>query len=137
LLLIEDDADVRRSIAETLTEAGHEVVEAENGKHALELLNQASTVPDVVLLDLLMPEMSGWQFRSALKADVRFAAIPVIVMTAERSRAAATLDADFHVHKPFAAADMLSTLEKAFQLRDGREIAAQAASSAPDKPHHD
>ena len=124
VLVVEDEVDVRRSIAEILTDAGHEVVEAENGKRALTLLSEG-TQPDVVILDLMMPEMSGWQLRTALKADAKLAAIPIIVTTAARTRAAATIDADFRVPKPFTVEALLLALEKAFQLRDGREIAAR------------
>ncbi len=57
VLLVDDDDDVRRAVCEVLTDEGHEVREADNGRDAL-----GAWEPDVIVLDLLMPEMDGWTF---------------------------------------------------------------------------
>jgi CheY-like chemotaxis protein len=64
-----------------LEKQGWPVTEAENGRVALEYL--AETIPDVILLDLMMPEMDGFQFLDRVRADERWRSIPVIVITAK------------------------------------------------------
>jgi CheY-like chemotaxis protein len=80
VLIIEDDPSLREVIAELLEDVGYEVAQARNG---LEGLDEASHHrPDLILLDLMMPAMNGWQFRAAQKEDAALATIPVIVMSA-------------------------------------------------------
>lgn len=83
LLLVEDDADLRDSLAQLLHEEGYRVVQARNGREALDLL--AGIRPFVILLDLMMPEMDGEEFLAALtrgEAAEAGGAIPVVVLTA-------------------------------------------------------
>ncbi|HLM76244.1 MAG TPA: response regulator [Polyangiaceae bacterium] len=80
VMIVEDDADIRETISEVLEDEGYAVVSASNGAEALELLR--STAPQVILMDLSMPVMSGQQFRSHQLADPTLAGIPTVVMTA-------------------------------------------------------
>jgi CheY-like chemotaxis protein len=80
VLVVEDDADVRTAIADVLTEEGYEVSLASNGQEALESLRSGSA-PVMILLDLWMPVLDGWQFREAQLADPAIAGIPVIIMS--------------------------------------------------------
>jgi CheY-like chemotaxis protein len=82
-LLVEDDKDIRESLLEELTELGCEVVPVPNGLAALREL-QGGLRPDFILLDLLMPEMSGPELLRALKSDLVLATIPVVLMSASR-----------------------------------------------------
>jgi DNA-binding response OmpR family regulator len=82
VLVIEDDADIRESMAEFLDFEGFEPHVASNGREALEILSKAKTLPAVILLDLMMPIMDGQQFRRKQQEDPRIAAIPVIIMSA-------------------------------------------------------
>jgi len=79
-LLVEDNNEVRTVIQRQLRKQGWYVVSAENGRIGLEVLERER--PDVVLLDLMMPEMDGFEFISRLRADPRFEGLPVVVMTA-------------------------------------------------------
>lgn len=81
ILIIEDDPDSRESFCTILEDAGHECISVRSGKEALDHLRSRSR-PDAILLDLLMPEMDGWQFRKAQLADPSIAEIPVVVITA-------------------------------------------------------
>lgn len=83
ILLVEDDADIRESIAELLEGEGHTVVAAENGAEALAQLEKMPALPDLILLDLMMPVKDGFQFRAEQRADARFAEVPVVVMSAD------------------------------------------------------
>jgi CheY-like chemotaxis protein len=82
ILLVEDDHDVRESMAEALEDAHCRVLHAPHGKAAIDQLEHAAPLPNLIILDLMMPVMDGWQFREAQLADLRFATIPVVVVSA-------------------------------------------------------
>ena len=81
VLIVEDDADLREMMAQLLTLEGYHIDTAANGREALEYLNEAPR-PDVILLDLMMPIMDGWEFRRRQQNDPALADVPVIVLTA-------------------------------------------------------
>ena len=80
VLLVEDHPDVRDMMSLALQFAGHRVVTAANGRDALEVLHRER--PCVVLLDLMMPVMDGWQFQAALEQDRATREVPLIVISA-------------------------------------------------------
>jgi PAS domain S-box-containing protein len=81
VLIVEDDAPTSELMRRTLQQIDCKVVEAENGRVGLERLNEA--VPDLILLDLMMPEMDGFEFIARVRAEARWRHIPVIVVTAK------------------------------------------------------
>jgi CheY-like chemotaxis protein len=100
VLIVEDHADLREMLAVLLETEGFAVQTAKNGAEALERLNEAR--PAVILLDLMMPVMTGDEFRSRQLADPRFRDVPVICMTAAhdgRARAE-RMHADAYFQKP-------------------------------------
>ena len=112
ILLVDDDGDLRRSLGEALEEAGYDVTVSANGHDALVALRQ-TPLPDVILLDLLMPVMNGWQFCKAKQADPATAPIPVIVMSAAVSRDPGSpyfIDVDDFIAKPLELDELLSKL---------------------------
>lgn len=86
LLVVDDEEDIRESLRMVLEFEGYQVHTAANGKEALELL-AAAEPPCVILLDLMMPVMNGWEFAARLHADPATAAIPVIIVSAFQDRA--------------------------------------------------
>lgn len=82
ILVVEDNDDIRELVAETLRGEGYDVLEAEHGQHALELLDAVAEPPALVLLDLMMPVMSGVEFMSALDERGTLATMPVVVLSA-------------------------------------------------------
>lgn len=82
ILVIEDDEDLREALELSLELAGHEVCSARHGKEALELLRSGAFAPDLILLDMMMPVMDGWEFREAQLADPVLSLIPVCVVSA-------------------------------------------------------
>jgi CheY-like chemotaxis protein len=86
VLVVEDDPDLRGALAAILEEAGYRVVEAEDGRDALERLRSGAAFC-LIVLDLFMPEMNGWAFRAEQTKDPRLASIPVVVISADSSSA--------------------------------------------------
>jgi CheY-like chemotaxis protein len=84
ILIVEDDASVREALAVFLEGEGYSVVEAGDGAEALTRLRTSEPVA-LILLDLMMPVMNGWEFRDAQARDPRLASIPVVVITADNS----------------------------------------------------
>lgn len=80
ILLVEDQSDLRHLYAYQLTLSGYDVIEAENGAEAID--RTASHAPDVVLMDLSLPVVDGWEATRRLKGDERTAHIPVVALTA-------------------------------------------------------
>ena len=89
VLIVEDDPDIREALADNLRDAGYEVREAENGQQALDYLQSDAVSPCLVLLDLMMPIMSGAELLQALQEGHRLASLPVVVVSAGGSPAEA------------------------------------------------
>ena len=81
ILIVDDDHDVRRALTELLEEEGYSVAGAANGRAALELM-RSGVRPSLILLDLMMPGMNGWDFRSVQMRDPELRAVPVVIVTA-------------------------------------------------------
>lgn len=99
VLIVEDDDGAREALSDCLEMEGISVVAARNGREALDYLH-SSPAPKVILLDLYMPVMTGWEFRAVQKKDASIADIPVVVVTAFGSGVTKQIDADLVMHKP-------------------------------------
>jgi CheY-like chemotaxis protein len=110
ILIVEDDAALREILSEILLEEGYRVECAANGADALALLQEIGA-PDLILLDLMMPVMSGWELRTQLRADPRLADVPVLVLSGRGGASpGAAPEADAFLGKPFDAARLLATV---------------------------
>lgn len=113
-LCVDDSATVRKIISMALAEAGHSVIEAENGKVALEKLGTAK--PDCIVLDINMPVMGGIEFLSEKAKAPAAQSIPVIVLTTQDEEAlrsqAMGLGANGFLAKPFDKAALLATISR-------------------------
>ena len=83
VFVVEDDQDIREALAELLESEGYDVTTAENGQIGIDKLSQASQLPNLILLDLMMPVKDGFQFYAEKAADPNLSAVPVIVMSAD------------------------------------------------------
>jgi CheY-like chemotaxis protein len=88
ILVVEDNDDIREAIGQILENEGYEIALAEDGERALELLAEVPR-PCLLLVDLIMPRMDGWQLLNLLSRDDRLATIPVVVMSAAANPATA------------------------------------------------
>ena len=110
VLVVEDDEDVRDIIGTLLQECGYSVIVARNGEEALERLRSGPSRPCVILLDLWMPVMDGWQFREEQQKDASLAAIPVVALSGDGETRA--FDATAHLTKPIQFTPLVSTVER-------------------------
>jgi CheY-like chemotaxis protein len=98
ILLIEDEMDIRAVLKDALEWEGYEVYTASNGKEGMEILHQIPA-PCLIVLDLMMPVMNGWEFAAALKTDCAYADIPIVILSAF-SDPQKRIQADGFLNKP-------------------------------------
>jgi CheY-like chemotaxis protein len=120
ILLVEDDFAIRSVIAQVLTDEGHDLTCAANGAEALAILQSARRKPDLILLDLWMPYMSGLEFRELQSRLVDMAGIPIVVITAggahdEELRA---LGLRHVLRKPLELELLLRTIERVLRVTE-------------------
>jgi CheY-like chemotaxis protein len=114
ILVVDDDDDLRETMELLLSTKGHAVVTAANGAEALESLQVGPTHPCVILLDLMMPVMDGFEMLRRMGADPRLSAVPVVVLTgagplADRRQAEVQVEV---LRKPVDRQKILSTVER-------------------------
>lgn len=114
VLVVEDHEDNRQILRDLLGSAGFEIVEAENGEEAVTLAETSR--PDVILMDIQLPVLDGYEATRRIKADPRLQSIPVIVVTSyalsgdeEKARLAGC---DDYVSKPFSPRDLLAKIRR-------------------------
>jgi CheY-like chemotaxis protein len=112
LLVVEDDPDLRDALSDALSASGYSVDCAGNGREALDYL-EGTAPPCLVLLDLTMPVMNGWEFRAEQTRNEKIASIPVVVLTAEpRADLHGTLAADECLTKPIELGRLLTVISR-------------------------
>jgi|SRR5580658_8265675 two-component system nitrogen regulation response regulator NtrX len=122
VLIIEDDDDGRLTMSQVLHDAGHEVLLAENGVVGLDLLHglRDAPRPDIVLLDLMMPDLNGWGFLAAVRSDPVVNRVPIVVITAMGAidaRKKELTGAAFILHKPINLDLLLTTVDRSVHPR--------------------
>src|ERR1043165_4989775 len=110
VLIIDDDVASRKALAEVLTDEGYSVATASDGADGLTYLRQGHR-PRIILLDLMMPGVDGWDFRAAQKRDDDLRGIPVIAISA----AGKLMDADHTLRKPINIETLLRLLRTVLQ----------------------
>lgn len=110
VLVVEDDQDSREAMIDVLRFEGYDARGAENGRAALDLLRSGSFEADVILVDLFMPNMGGHDFERMLRAEPRFANIPIIVCTGDSD--ARVPGAFASLQKPFDIEALVSIVQR-------------------------
>jgi CheY-like chemotaxis protein len=106
VLVVDDDREIRELLAELLSTEGYEVSTAGDGHRAL--VEARAARPDVILLDLMMPIMNGWEFREAQLKDLQLAGVPVVIVSAFDVK----LDVAAVLRKPFQIEEVLATVQR-------------------------
>jgi CheY-like chemotaxis protein len=108
VLVVDDEREIREAISEILREEGYDVVAAADGREALLRLREFH--PSLVLLDLMMPGMNGWEFRAEQMGDPSVSSIPVIIVSALGNDT--SLRAQSTIEKPFDLGHLLSEVKR-------------------------
>lgn len=125
ILVVDDNPDVITSLKTGLEDATQEymIVGAENGQKCLELLKD-NIIPDIILLDIMMPQMSGWEVFDRIKENPSWNTIPVIFLTARTDRIAKKAGSflgDDYIEKPFEIVDLKKRIEIVFQNKSSKK----------------
>lgn len=121
VVYIEDEPEMIDLVRLILKRKQYEVIGASGGREGLDAVRK--TIPDVILLDLMMPDMDGWEVYQQLKADEATRSIPVIVITAKAQRIDKVLGlhiakVDDYISKPFSPMELVDSLQKVFEERE-------------------
>jgi CheY-like chemotaxis protein len=117
ILIVEDQTEIRAVLADILKEEGYHVACVTNGMEALNYLRQHADRTGLILFDLGMPVMTGWEFREEQLRDPRLAKIPAIVMSAlpDLDRKAVALNATDCLSKPIELEALIGVVEQYYQ----------------------
>ena len=119
ILLVEDEKDLVKMVSFRLEQSGYEVTTAFDGEEGYRLAKE--TIPDLILLDLMLPKMNGYKMCGLLKSDVRYKDILIIIFTARAQESdrqmCQDLGADGYVTKPFDAKELTGKIEEVFKKR--------------------
>src|SRR5471030_469307 len=123
ILIIEDNTDIRENVVEILDLAGYTVFEADNGKTGVELATK--NLPDLILCDIMMPELDGYGVLYMVNKNPETAAIPFIFLTAKAERVdlrkGMEMGADDYLTKPFDDMELLNAIESRLKKKDLQE----------------
>jgi DNA-binding response OmpR family regulator len=123
VVYIEDDPEMINLVTLILSRRGFLVKGAQGGREGLDLVNVE--IPDLILLDLMMPDLDGWDLYQQLKANPKTREIPVIVITAKSQPIDRVLGlhiakVDDYISKPFHPEDLLNSIEKVINARENK-----------------
>jgi len=105
ILVVEDDTSIRDMLTDVLEDEGYQVIPTANGREALVQLRERRPPPHLILLDLMLPHMDGWDFCEARQRDPHLADIPVVIVSASS-----------HIKQPQLSCDIAACLAKPFEL---------------------
>jgi len=118
ILVVDDEAHIRRFLRHELTERGYRVIEAGNGMEAMDMVKKYS--PDLITLDVVMPDINGFDVAAALKADPETRNIPILIVSiTEDKKQAYSLGISDYVTKPFSEAVILEKVASLLQNPNG------------------
>ena len=121
ILVIEDDANIRESLVELLEMKSFELISAENGTEGLKLAQD--NLPDLIVCDVMMPGMNGYEVVEAIRKDSRMKNLPLIFLSAKAMEAdidyGKKLGANSYLTKPFRAQDLFSVVDELLNNNSG------------------
>ena len=126
ILVVDDDVGALSALADILSIEGYAVQSVSNGREALDLLSQ-SRPPSLIILDLFMPVMDGWQFLAEMKSDARLTKTPVVVVSAIDTQ----IDADAVFQKPINLESLLRTVTDLVEAKPVAHSASQRNYLSP------
>lgn len=126
ILVVDDNPDVLTSLKVGLEDASgdYQILGAENGRKCLDMLNN-NTKPDIILLDIMMPQMSGWEVFDRIKENPSWNNIPIVFLTARTDRTAKNAGSflgDDYIEKPFNIIDLKKRIETILNNKNSQKF---------------
>jgi two-component system response regulator MtrA len=115
ILLVDDDVDIGFTVDLTLGKSGYEIKHVKSGEECIKLLEKTEYKPDLILLDIMMPGMNGWEVYRKLKENSGWEKIPIVFLTARVDRTAENAGSflgDDYIEKPYDPEDLKRRIEK-------------------------
>ena len=115
VMVVDDETDVLLTISQTLEMYGYEVIKAKDGKDCINKLSELNIVPDLVLLDIIMPELSGWDVAAKIKENPKWKNIPIIFLGTKddtMSIGMGNLAGEDYIQKPFDIKDLRLSVDR-------------------------
>ena len=115
IMVVDDEPDILLTVGQMLEMSGYEVVSAKDGNECIDKLNQSETDPDLIILDIMMPNVSGWDVAAKIKENPKWKDIPIVFLTAKgdtMSVGMGGLAAVDYIVKPFDIKDLVTRVKK-------------------------
>ena len=115
ILVVDDEPDILLTVSQTLQMFGYKVIQAKDGVDCITKLNDLDIIPDLVLLDIMMPDLSGWDVAAKIKENPSWQEIPIVFLTAKgdtMSIGMGNLAAVDYIIKPFDVRDLKERVAK-------------------------
>jgi DNA-binding response OmpR family regulator len=115
IMVVDDEPDILFTVGQMLEISGYEVIKAQDGNTAIQKLNELQSKPDLILLDIMMPNLSGWDVAAKIKENPEWKNIPIIFLTAKgdtMSIGMGGLASEDYIVKPFDIQDLKVRVEK-------------------------
>ena len=115
ILIVDDEPDILITISQMLKIKGYKVIEANDGKECLQILNKSNSIPDLILLDIMMPEISGWDVAAKIKEKPEWKNIPIVFLTAKgdtMSIGMGEMTSEDYIVKPFDINNLMIRIKK-------------------------
>jgi len=127
IMIVDDEPDVVDLVKLVLKSEGYDVITAYSGREALEKIGK--DVPDLILLDIMMPQMDGWEVYQRIRADPQTSKVPVAMLTAksqsiDKMIGLHVVQVDDYITKPFGRAELLERVKKILKDKGKLEAAA-------------
>ena len=115
IMVVDDEPDILLTVGQMLEMSGYEVIKATDGKDCLQKLEELNTTPDLILLDIMMPDVSGWDVAAKIKENPDWSNIPIVFLTAKgdtMSIGMGGMAAADYIVKPFDVKDLITRINK-------------------------
>ena len=115
IMVVDDEPDILFTVGQMLEISGYEVIKAQDGETAIQKLNELQSNPDLILLDIMMPNLSGWDVAAKIKEKPEWKNIPIVFLTAKgdtMSIGMGGLASEDYIVKPFDIQDLKVRVEK-------------------------
>ena len=115
ILVVDDEPDILLTVSQMLEMSGYTVIQAKDGVECINKLNELEATPDLVLLDIMMPDVSGWDVAAKIKENPSWNEIPIVFLTAKgdvMSMGMGRLSSEDYIVKPFNITDLKERIDK-------------------------